>query len=84
MVLYTEILELFCTSFRLALVSKILLKTVLKWFHHFLTDRQQCIMLQDPPRTFSYSKGVLQASGSVLGPLLLKLTRVRRRKRDCN
>ena len=28
MVLYTEILELFCTSFRLALVSKILLKTL--------------------------------------------------------
>ena len=52
--------------------------TVLKWFHHFLTYRQQCIMLQDPPLTFNYSKGVLQASGSVLGPLLLKLTRVRR------
>ena len=28
MVLYTEISELFCTSFRLALVSKILLKTL--------------------------------------------------------
>ena len=30
MVLYTEISELFCTSFRLALVSKILLKTFKK------------------------------------------------------
>ena len=28
MVLYTEISELFCTPFRLALVSKILLKTL--------------------------------------------------------
>ena len=31
--------------------------TVLKWFHHYLTDRQQCIVLQNPPLTFNCSKG---------------------------
>ena len=31
--------------------------TMLKWFQHYLTDRQQCIMLQDPPLTFNCSKG---------------------------
>ena len=41
------------------------------WFHHYLTDRQHCIILQDPSLMFNCSKGVPQ--GCVLGPLLFNL-----------